>query len=259
MDKRDLALSFADDPERYDLVRPGYPSAVLERLPIAARGRERQRVLEIGPGSGKLTQHLLDAGLQVTCVEPASAFVRFLKGKFEGKSNFRIVEATFEAFEGDRYDLVVSAQAFHWVGWEVGLPKIKNILAPGGHLALLWYSSKLLDRKICVALDSVYEKYPTVTARLPGSFTARWQDPPKQMLESGFFQRPSVFEHMQIHRYTSLEYKLLASTQSQYKMLSPSDRENLLNNAVRAIEQFGGFIEVEYQYFLYIARPTTIP
>jgi 16S rRNA A1518/A1519 N6-dimethyltransferase RsmA/KsgA/DIM1 with predicted DNA glycosylase/AP lyase activity len=90
MDKRDLALSFADDPELYDLVRVGYPDELFKCLLDKVQIKEHHRVLEIGPGSGKLTQHLLNLGNQVVGLEPAEAFVKFLKGKFKEKKSINI-------------------------------------------------------------------------------------------------------------------------------------------------------------------------
>ncbi|WP_254015124.1 hypothetical protein [Limnofasciculus baicalensis] len=47
MDKRDLALSFADDPELYDFVRVGYPDELFKCLLDKVQIKEHQRVLEI--------------------------------------------------------------------------------------------------------------------------------------------------------------------------------------------------------------------
>lgn len=259
MRENNLALSFADDTELYDLVRPGYSSRVIQCLLETTKVLADKSILEIGPGSGKLTEHLVNTGLHVSCVEPAAAFFDFLKGRFEGYENLSVVSDKFEDFEErteQKYDLVASAQAFHWIGWKVGLPKIKNLLAPNGYLALIWYSSHLADTKLSRELDLVYSKYPEVTARLPGSFPEKWEDPQQKLKESGFFSNLDLAEFTERHRYTSLVYKFLASTQSQYKKLEPERREELLQESVAVIQSFGGFIDVDYRYFLHTAQLT---
>jgi len=197
MKENNLALSFADDTELYDLVRPGYSSEIIQCLLEKTESLSHDSILEIGPGSGKLTKHLVNKGIHVSCVEPAAAFTEFLKGQFKGYKNLDIVSGKFEDFEEiteKKYDLVASAQAFHWIGWKVGLPKIRNLLAPNGYLALIWYSSNLAETKLSEELDLVYSKYPEVTARLPGSFPEKWKDPQQQIEESGFFRNLALSE-----------------------------------------------------------------
>ena len=91
MKEHDLALSFADDTELYDLVRPGYSSDIIQCLMKKTGVMTNESVLEIGPGSGKLTRHLIEAGLHVSCVEPATAFADFLRGKFKDYKKLDIV------------------------------------------------------------------------------------------------------------------------------------------------------------------------
>lgn len=58
-----------------------------------------EAVLEIGPGHGALTEHLLDRGIALTAVEIDDQCVDFLKDKFKGKSNFDIVNIDFLQFD----------------------------------------------------------------------------------------------------------------------------------------------------------------
>lgn len=56
-------------------------------------------VLEIGPGHGALTEHLLDRNIELTAVEIDEQCVEFLQNKFKGKSNFNIVNLDFLQFD----------------------------------------------------------------------------------------------------------------------------------------------------------------
>lgn len=65
----------------------------LNAVADAAGIRQGERVLEIGPGDGALTEVLLARGAQVVAVEKDPRLISLLKEKFAGK--------TFEIIEGD--------------------------------------------------------------------------------------------------------------------------------------------------------------
>ena len=56
-------------------------------------------VLEIGPGHGALTEHLLDRAVQLTAVEIDEQCVEFLEQKFQGRENFHIQNIDFLKFD----------------------------------------------------------------------------------------------------------------------------------------------------------------
>ena len=56
-------------------------------------------VLEIGPGHGALTEHLLDRAVQLTAVEIDEQCVEFLQQKFQGRENFHIQNIDFLKFD----------------------------------------------------------------------------------------------------------------------------------------------------------------
>ena len=65
-----------------------------------------QRVLEIGPGLGVLTEPLLDAGCDLTAVELDHRLAEYLSEKFAGRSNFRLIQGDackqdFDALMGE--------------------------------------------------------------------------------------------------------------------------------------------------------------
>jgi SAM-dependent methyltransferase len=127
--------------EAYDEVRPGYPSVLVDIAVERGGLAGGSRVLEVGCGTGKLTELLVARRLLVDAVDPgenmiaaarrrvgATDAVRFHIGRFE---DVDLPEAAFEA--------VFSATAFHWVDPEVGWAKAAAHLEQSGLLALLAY------------------------------------------------------------------------------------------------------------------------
>ena len=56
-------------------------------------------VLEIGPGHGALTEHLLERAVELTAVEIDEQCVEFLQEKFQGRENFHIENIDFLKFD----------------------------------------------------------------------------------------------------------------------------------------------------------------
>src|ERR1700741_2434946 len=82
--------------EAYDRARPGYPQSLVDRAIERGGLAPGARVLEVGSGTGKLTELLVARGLRVDAVDPgenmiaaaqrrvgATDAVRFHLGRFE--------------------------------------------------------------------------------------------------------------------------------------------------------------------------------
>lgn len=66
---------------------------LLAKIVRTARVKERERVIEIGPGKGSLTGALLDAGALVTAIEIDRDLVKDLKERFLPTGRFELIEA----------------------------------------------------------------------------------------------------------------------------------------------------------------------
>jgi SAM-dependent methyltransferase len=127
------ANSFGSAARNYERGRPGYPAEALDWLLPAGR----PRVLDLGAGTGKLTRSLTERGLPVTAVDPSEGML----------DELRRVLPSVHAHQGsaesiplpdDSVDVVLVAQAWHWVDVDRAVPEIARVLAPGGRLGVLW-------------------------------------------------------------------------------------------------------------------------
>lgn len=130
---------YGADPNGYDRGRPDYPDAVFDLLHTRCGLGPEAEVLEIGPGTGRVTSRLVNAGAWVTAVEPDPALAAHL-AQVSDPRRVAVVGETFEAADLPEpgFDMVVSAMAWHWVDQSVGLPKLGRVLRPGGWAALWW-------------------------------------------------------------------------------------------------------------------------
>ncbi|HET8961964.1 class I SAM-dependent methyltransferase [Nocardioides sp.] len=128
-----LAHSFGSVAEAYDRGRPSFPREAVQWLV----GKDPATVLEVGAGTGKLTEQLVALGHDVHATEPAEEMLEILRRNLP---DTRATRASAEDLPvPDRsVDVVVAAQSFHWFDLEQALPEIARVLRPGGHLALVW-------------------------------------------------------------------------------------------------------------------------
>jgi SAM-dependent methyltransferase len=122
------ALSFGSAADAYVRGRPSYPegavSFVLPRVPCS--------VIDVGAGTGKLTEVLVRLGCEVVAVEP------------DAEMRARIVGAEAQAGIAEALPLpdcsveaVVAGQASHWFEMTRFLDEAVRVLQPGGTVGLL--------------------------------------------------------------------------------------------------------------------------
>lgn len=127
------ARSFGAVADAYDRGRPTYPRDAVEWLV----GRQPTTVLELGAGTGKLTGGLVELGHDVHATDPDEAMLAVLRRDLPDVRT-TVGGAEEIAAPDASYDVVVSAQAFHWFDLDRALPEIARVLKPGGRLALVW-------------------------------------------------------------------------------------------------------------------------
>ena len=127
------ARSFGGVADAYDRGRPTYP----REAAVWLTSDRPLTVLELGAGTGKLTQQLVALGHDVHATEPDPKMLAILA---KNLPDLRVSQATAEEIpSGDSsYDVVVSAQAFHWFDHDKALPEIARVLRPRGRLSLVW-------------------------------------------------------------------------------------------------------------------------
>jgi SAM-dependent methyltransferase len=210
------ARSFASEAEAYAYGRPSYPIEAVRWLMPDDAGT----VLDLGAGTGKLTQRLLELGLDVVAVEPLEEMRALIPAPA------RTLPGTAELIPlaDSSVDAVVVGQAFHWFDATRALPEIARVLRPGGTVGLLWNLDD--DRvpwvaQLCDLTGSEARVSALTDARPP------YADQPA--LDAPVHGRFDYEEDYDVDRLVAM-----IASRSQTILLPPDERDRLLE-AVRSL------------------------
>jgi ubiquinone/menaquinone biosynthesis C-methylase UbiE len=124
--------------ELYEASRLGYPSGIVEFAVTTAAAGAGSEVLEVGCGTGQLTESLAGYGFRLTAIDIGPSMIAAARRRLDGSAvSFQV--SSFEDFDAAdaSFDLIISGTAFHWVDPDVRFRKPARLLRPGGWLALL--------------------------------------------------------------------------------------------------------------------------
>jgi SAM-dependent methyltransferase len=245
---RARAESFGAVAVQYDRARPRYPEALIEL--IATRGGTQ--VLDVGCGTGKAAALLQGRGLHVLGVEIDAAMADVARSH-----GIDVEVGSFESWDaaGRRFDIVTSAQAWHWVQPAAGAAKAVRVLRPGGTIALFW-NVHAEDTEVRRALDAAYAQHaPTIT----GSFGRRAGEAHRataylDSLVAAGFTDAETREFSWDHSYDRAELLDLLPTYSDHLLLPRPQLASLLAAVGAVVDDFGGQITSHYETQLLLAR-----
>ena len=240
--KPENARSFDNVVDAYDRSRPSYPVDAARWLV----GGERCEVIELGAGTGKLTERLVALGHTVTATDPSEPMLQRLAQRVPTARP--VIAAAEEIPTGSRsVDVVVAAQSFHWFDPARVLPEVARVLKPRGVLALVWN-----DRD---------DRIPWVK-RLGAIIgdSEQQADPTKTLDDSGLFETVQTTT-LRFWQPTSREsLQDLVISRSNVAVLSPAEREPVLRKVDELYDEYGrGHDGMLLPYVTHAFRAVVLP
>lgn len=170
------------------------------------------RVADIGSGTGIFTRQLLEAGFDVSAVEPNEAMRLAAEEDLQGYPGFHSIAASAEGtgLPDQDFSVVTSAQAFHWFQREAVRVEFHRILQPDGRVFLIWNGrcekGSPFDVDYQALLGTLGQSYDAIRDSVLGT---------KQEMADFFSRgtfRSDYFDHEQIMTWTELRGRFLSSS-----------------------------------------------
>lgn len=225
------ARSFGRVAQQYQAARPSYPDDAIDWLVPAGT----ERVLDLGAGTGKLTESLVARGLDVVAVEPSAQMLEQLTARLPAVD---AQQGTAESIplDDESVDVVTVAQAWHWVDADAAVPEIARVLRPAGLLSLVWNMHD--DRVPWVReLEMILGKTP--------HFAVEYETP--QIGEQ--FGTVESWTTLWRRTLTLDELEAYAGSLSYVSLKEPEEREEILRRireVATRVATSGGLIELPY-------------
>ncbi|MBL4844875.1 MAG: class I SAM-dependent methyltransferase [Planctomycetes bacterium] len=243
----------------YARVRPGYPDEVLDWVLTQAGLDAGGSVLEIAPGTGQLSCSLASRGLRLHGVELGVNLAERAREALAPWPQATIEAADFETWSHatstaktlpSAFDLVVCAQAFHWIDPLRALPQAASALRAGGHLALIWTLDRSQSLPVYAATTPLYDRYQVGTGQppLPGRASRREQ----ALAESPHFGPIETWSHFHEVSFSAAHWLELVQTFSTTLALSETDQVAFLSDLSAVLEDFP-LVERHYETLVYLA------
>ena len=252
---RGHGILFDDAAVAYDRFRPEYPRAVIDEAVILSRLRPGARLLEVGCGTGKATAAFAARGYRMDCIDPGKNLIAVARQKCRRWPRVAFRSARFEDTElqSHWYDMVLSAQALHWVEPGVRLRKAASLLDRQGSLALLYNYPGAPD-------DELLERLAKLIHRESGGLLSSWsyQDEVSRWVReiegSGLFETVDVSRHRWCREYGAEEYVGLFRTYSDFLSLPRVLQDRVARCIRRVISGSGRGVRRTYDCILIHAR-----
>ena len=254
-----LEWTFDTVASAYEKFRPSYPDELYEIIGSYTTLDESCYAVEVGIGSGQATLPILKTGCNLTAIECGREFSELCEKKFKEYPHFCVLTNKFEdtPFENNKYDLVYSATAFHWIAESIGYEKVFSMLKSGGVFARFAnhpYPAKD-NLPLFEKMQSIYgEHYHNKKQKSPTEYTDEQAAQIAKIAEKYGF---TDIKHALFHRtrnFSASEYCALLGTYSDHIAIEETIRKIFFSKIEDAINHYGGTITVYDTIDLQLAR-----
>jgi len=238
----------------YTNFRPGYPRKLINKIYEYSDLKDNSLLLEIGSGPGTATKQFTLKKHKIHCVEPNLEFILLAKN-MPFNSKFIFHNNNFEDWDpvGKKFDLIFSAQAFHWINPNIGYRKLHQLLIDDGALALFW---NMYPKSRNIFEDKVLNLYLTMIPNISAINYSK-KIVAKRMLDiknSGYFSNLVVKEFRWEQKFSAMEYIGYLNTFGNFARLDVDIKEKFFEDLQGIIKTHGGYYNKSFISVLYLAK-----
>ncbi|OKH14172.1 class I SAM-dependent methyltransferase [[Limnothrix rosea] IAM M-220] len=236
----------------YAKYRAPYVPKVIDQVCAEFPETKNLKLLEVGSGPGNASQHFVQRGYNLTCVEPNTTACLFAKERFQDFPNVNINNSTFEEWSDNnqqKFDGAIASTSFHWLDAETRCARLANLLNPEGKIVLLWCTAPQPEKEVYQYLDPIYQEYMPSFADYENFETQRQNINriAQELVTSGYFTHLKHFEAVGDRHYQPEEYLSLLTTLSPYIAL-PKERRITFFKKIRKTFESNNIRECQTKY-----------
>ncbi|MDU5110599.1 MAG: class I SAM-dependent methyltransferase [Clostridium sp.] len=144
----------------YSEARPSYPKALFDYLVNVEKISKDSIIADIGSGTGKFSESLLNLGFKVFAVEPNKDMRTKAENLLSLNSSFISINGTDSntTLKDNSIDYITVAQAFHWFNPIAFKKECQRILKEKGKVILVW-NNRVPESEIVIKNAEICKKY----------------------------------------------------------------------------------------------------
>lgn len=202
--------------DNYDKYRPGYPQALLDFMYEHNSLGKQSLVVELGAGTGILTEELVKWPCTIVAIEPNNEMRKKAVQTLQTFRNCILKDTTAEqtGLVDHSVDFIICAQSFHWFNITETKKEFERILKDKGKVAVIWNI-----RSAETLFEKEYEDFIL-------EFSIDYKEVKNRELRGnnlgGFFRPNSLAEHLFIYD-TYLTFEQLFGRTLSYSYMPNED------------------------------------
>lgn len=173
---------FSGGAHRYAVHRPTYPPALFAHL--AALAPARRLAWDCATGNGQAALGLAPRFVRVAATDASEAQIAHAMP--HPRVEYRAAPAEASGLTDGFTDLVVVAQALHWLPLDAFYAEVRRVIAPSGVIAVWAYGDAFTGSS---AIDSVF-------SRLTREIVGPYWPPERQFVDDGYRTLPFPFREV---------------------------------------------------------------
>lgn len=242
--------------KKYDELVFKYPKEIFMDINNYGDLRKDSKILEIGSGTGKATEGILDLNFNdVTCIELEYELGAYMDRKFN--QNIDIYISSFEEWQNPtyKYHMIMCANSFHFLNPKIRLNKIKNTLKKDGVMALFWIFEKSADYKIKEKLNDIYNKINlklflnSYDSSLDNIFKIK-----KEIINKNIFYNFETKKYNWNKIYSVEEYIDMLNIDDMYYLLDDHIKKSLNIDIRNILKENNKKIQIDYEAILFLTK-----
>lgn len=252
---RTKRITFEESAELY--TRERYPDELIADIISLSGIPPGGKILEIGCGPGNATISFAQRGYELLAIELGERLAAIAAENCRAFPKVQILNMAFEEWveETAVFDLVIAADALHWIPPKISYPKTARVLKAGGCAAFFWRVPIETEADWSQEIAALYEHTAPQFVNPDKRFTAEWL---VEIIQNNFaashcFWPVTHQQYFWSRSLTTSQYLNDLRTFSMHHGIDEVAREALYAKIGSVLVKHGGTIEKTESAVLFVA------